>query len=391
MSAAQLEVVHPATDEQALAVIKQNAITPDTAQSLTASFAPLFTEARSILEKSRGITVTDASQTLEIKLARECRLALRKVRVAGDKARKELKESALRTGRAIDGFYNILLHLTEEEENRLDEQEKFVDRQEAARKAAAKAEREAALKPYGIDTTFYNLAEMGTEAWGQLLANTKAAHEAKLEAARKAEEERVRLENERLKEEARIREENERLRREAAERETAAKAEREAAEAERRRLEAEKRAVEEKARKEREAAEAEAARVLAEQKRKAEAEAKAAAEKSKAERLAAEQIAAAERKKAEEIARREREAREALEAKLKAEKEAEARRVREEAAHKAKAERAPDREKLASYRAALRAIPIPTAKTEAGKIAVAAAERAVADALAAIERVEVAL
>lgn len=407
MSTATIEPeVLPAESKELLAVVEQHQLQPDTAKSLTETFAPLFVEARHVIEKSRAIVVTDASQKLEIKLARECRLALRSIRVNGDKTRKSLKEESLRKGKAIDGFYNILLHLTEQEEIRLEEQEKFVERQEAQRKAQVKADREKALQPYGIDTTFYQLGEMSDEAWAQLLENTRAAHTAKLEAQRKAEEERIRVENERLKEEQRIREENERLRREAEERERAAKAERErlerekaaaeeqarkereaaqaaaaAAESERQRLEAEKLAAEEKARREKEAAEAETARQLEEQKRLADEAARAAEEKARlereaieakarAEREAAEQAAAAERARTEEIARKEREARERVEAELRAQREAaeRAKQVAEETARKAAL--APEREKLQRVAAQLRMFELPDLTSDGGKIVV---------------------
>lgn len=222
----------PDEQKEMLVVVQQTGLQADTAKNLQDSFAPLFRNARGILEKSRAITVTDASQKLEIKLARECRLALRSIRVEGDKTRKALKEDSLRRGKAIDGFYNILLHLTEAEEARLDEQEKFVERQEAARKAQLKLDREKALQPFGVDTAFMSLGEMSDEAFAQLLDNSRIAHEAKQAELRRVEEERIRLENERLKEAARIREENERLRREAAEREEAATKERERIKAE---------------------------------------------------------------------------------------------------------------------------------------------------------------
>lgn len=351
-------------DERALAVIRQNALTPDTAKNLTDSFAPLFNEAGRVIEKSRGIVVTDAAQTLEIKLARECRLALRKIRVAGDKVRKDLKEDSLRRGKAIDGFYNILLHLTDEEERRLEEQEKFAERKEAERKAALKAEREDALRPYKIDTAFMQLGEMSAEAFDQFLTNTKLAHQAKIEAERRAEEERIRLENERLKEQARIRDENERLRREAEEREAAAKIERE-------RLAKERAAAEEAARKEREAAEAE--------RRRLEAEKRAIEEKARLEREAAEKAAAAAKRKAEEVARKERQAREAAEAQLRAQREAEAKRRQEEEAAQRKAAMAPDRDKLHAFADEIAAVEVGTlASDQARAVAVDASRRVAA-------------
>lgn len=422
-----LEIM-PDERKEALAVVQQNQLAPDTAASLQQSFTPLFANARAVLEKSKAIVVTDASQKLEIKMARECRLALRAIRIEGDKTRKSLKEESLRKSRAIDGMYAILLHLTESEENRLDEQEKFVARQEEARKAKLKADREEALRPYGLDCSFMALGEMPDETFAQLLENTRSAHEAKLAAARKAEEDRIRAENERLKEEQRIRDENARLKREADERAAAEKAEKErqaaiaAMELKRRtelhvarvdriatyltatpspfeyadmteerfnevlaerkaqhetvaRLAREKAEAEEKARKEREAAEA----LVKEQRRQAEEAAKkvelarkkeleALEAKRAKERAELEAKAKAEAEALEAKNRAEREAREKAEAELRAAKAAEQARIESEAKAKRDAELAPERDKLEAFAKTLLALEIPKLESEGGQI-----------------------
>jgi hypothetical protein len=296
MNTLELEIIQPDdVQSQIVQVVQTVGIEVDAAASLQMSFRPLFDEARKVLERSRGINVTSAEQSLEIKLARECRLALRRIRVEGDKTRKALKEDSLRRGRAIDGFFNVLLHLTETEEKRLDEQEKFVERQEAARKEAIRLARDEQLRPYGVNTQFFQLGEMPESDFQSLLLNSKAAHEARIEAARRAEEERIKRELAEAAERQRIREENERLRQEAAKREAEMRAERERIEAERR---------------------------------------------------AAEAAIAEERRKAAEVARIERQAREKAEAELQAKRREEERIAAEEERKRLAAEAAPDREKI---------------------------------------------
>jgi hypothetical protein len=382
-TAAPLEIVED-DQKELLAVAAQNGLLPETTQNLQSTFAPLFKQARSVLEKSRSIHVTDVSQKLEIKLARTLRLELRAIRVASDKTRKELKEESLKKGKAIDGFHNILLHLVEAEERRLDEQEQFAERLEAERKAALKAEREEMLKPYSIDTAVFSLGDMTEDTFNQLLSGTKLAHEAKIEAARKAEADRIAAEQAHLAEQARIKAENERLKKEAEEKEAALAAERAAAAAERAKQE-----VALKAERERVAAEqaAERARVTKEQAEAAAAakaeldrrEALAAEERKKQEaaaaeirRVAADQAAKAEadRKAQEEAARKERErlqaiadseraAREKLEA-----EQAAAKKAADDAARKAAA--APDKEKLRAFAEALWGMTLPELTTPAG-------------------------
>lgn len=372
-------------DKQLAVVIQQNSLLPETAQSLQSSFAPLFGQAKTLISQSRAVVVTDASQIDQIKLSRAFRLQLRRVRIEGENLRKSLKEESVKRGRAIDAFNTILLHLVESEEARLDNQEKIVERQEAARKETLKQDRIKALQPYGLDTSFLSLGEMPDELFAQLLENTRAGHEAKLAALKKAEEDRILAENNRLKEEARIREENARLKREADEREAALKAERETQEKERLRLEAiaeeERKKAAEAARQadeERKRIEAEAAKALAEQQRVAKEAADAAAKKAKEAQEAAAQKAKAEKDAADAIARKEREAREKAEAEVKRAKDAEKKRIADELAAKKQAEAdelaakkkaalAPDKEKLLAFSKSVSALVIPDLSSEEAK------------------------
>jgi hypothetical protein len=172
-------------------VIRENQIEAADAQSLLTAFQPSFMAAKELVGQASGVIVTDATQVSEIKASRALRLKLREVRVEAEKTRKKLKEDSLRRGKAIDGMNNILLMLVKPTEDRLEEQEKFAERKEAERKAALKHSREELLAPFGVDATFYNLAEMPEATFAQLLDSSRLAHEAKLEAARKAEADRI--------------------------------------------------------------------------------------------------------------------------------------------------------------------------------------------------------
>jgi colicin import membrane protein len=305
---------------EAVAVIKQENLGESSAVAIQSGFAPHFAAAGEILKKCRTITVTDASQKAEIKAARDYRLALKNTRVAAEKTKKALKDESLRTGRAIDSFYNILLHLTASEEKRLQEQEDFAERQEAARKLALKTARVEELTAVQFSgAAFLALGEMPEAEYQAILEGAKLAHAAKLETAARAERERIAREKEEAAERERIRLENERLKAEAAKREAEMKAERE-------RIAAEQKAKDEAARVEREAIEA----------------------KAKAEREAAEASAA-----------KEREAREKLEAELKAKKDAEERKAAAERRAAKKAMLAPDSDKIRAFAGQIRALPTP--------------------------------
>jgi hypothetical protein len=360
---ASIEIM-PDQQKELLAVVQQNALPQDQALSLQTSFAPLFKEAGALIAQSRNIVVADASQVAQIKLSREFRLLIRKVRISGEKTRKELKEASLRTGKAIDAFNTILVHMLGDEETRLEEQEKIVERVEQARKDALKSSREDALKPYGTDTAFLALGEMPDATFTQLLENARFGYEAKLAAARKAEEDKIAAENARLKEAARIREENEHLKREADEREAALKIEREAAAQKQREANALAAKIKAEANAalaaERAAAQAEAARIKAE----SDAAAKIAADKAKAEREAAEANTAAERAKAAK-----------LEAEAKAREDAAKAAIAAEQAAARKAAAAPDKAKIAAFALAIRSVSMPELHADNSALAKVIAEQ----------------
>jgi len=222
------------------------------------------------------------------------------------------------------------------EEERLEEQEKFAIRAEEKRKAELTQSRKILLAPFNIDTSFYQLGDMPEATFQTLLDSTRVAHEARVAAAKKAEEDRLAAIAAKEEEDKRVRAENERLRLEAVEKEREAKAERDRVNAER---EAERKAADEAARKEREEAEAK----LAEERR----------------------VAAAERAKVEAQARAERDAREKAEAELKAKQQAEKKKAAAEEKARKKAALAPDQDKIRAVAAMIREIPMPDVKEPA--------------------------
>lgn len=315
---------------QAIDVIESSGLEPETVAMLKKNFLPFLEQAREWKSRAKGLVVTDAGQTREMKMAREARLALREIRVNADKARKALKADALAYGRAVQGVYNTIEAAIKPIEEYLMEQEQFIEIQAKKERERLDAERAAEIRPwveFGGDLTFSDTpyGNMTPEAWAKYL---QAAKDAK-DAHEKAEAERIAKEKAEAEERERLRKENERLQAEARERERAAAEER--------------RKMEEQARKERE----EAARKLA------------------AER--------AERERLEEEARK----REEEESKAKAAEE-EARR---------KAEAAPDRDKLLAYANELGTLPVPVSKmsTKAGKQAAEEIMHMVLDLSSAIE------
>lgn len=379
------EIVVDIPENLALAV-KSTGLDTQAAEVIEAHFAPLFVQANKWAAQVAGLKVTDVSQVREMKLARESRLALKEIRVLAGKNKDRLKEDSLKRSRAVDSIYNTVKAICEPLEAELLAQEQFALRAEVARLEKVKAERVSQLTQYGVDCAFYQLDVMPAEQFEQLLAGSKAAHEARLEAERKAEADRLAAIAAEEAERARIAAENERLKREAIEREKAAQAERERVAAAELKAKQEREELEAAMRKQKEEAEAAAkaaADSAAEEARKIKAEsdrlAKIAADKAKAERDAIEAKARKEREEAQakaeaeraELRRQAQDAADALakaEAETKAIRDAEAAKAAAEEAARKKAERAPDRDKVLAFAEFIRAIPAPQLTTDEGRI-----------------------
>lgn len=193
-------------------IIQEQRIEPVDAMALVAAFQPLFESAQKVLDETRSIVVTDATEVTKIKASRAGRLKLRDIRCEMGGVKKKMKERALREGNAVQGIFNLGKLMIEPEEERLEAQEKFAERKEAEHKSALRESHMILLAPHGVDPSFYNLADMPEETFSQLLTCSQLATAAKAEAAKKEEEARVAAIKAKAEEDARIRADNERLR-----------------------------------------------------------------------------------------------------------------------------------------------------------------------------------
>lgn len=213
------------TENSLIVYLDNNKVEPETKTSLLQSFETFFNQTQEWKDKAEGLVITSADQKEEIKQAKEARLALKNIRVSTEHKRKELKEESLRKGQTIDAIAKIITNQILPIEEHLEKQEKFVEIQEAKRKAELKETREASLAQYDVEGQFYDLGNMPDETFNNLLENSRLAHEAKVVAALNAEKERIaaekteaeaRAEQARIEAEERenLRLENERLKKE---------------------------------------------------------------------------------------------------------------------------------------------------------------------------------
>lgn len=272
------EILPPESRESiALTIPNAEALPPSMLTNIREGFQDAFAQAESWREKALAIKVTSLADKEAMKQAREMRLALKTIRVDAEKKRKALKEDALVMGRAIDGVNNLLLAAIQPLERHLEEQEKFAERLAEQERQRRLSERTEALQLYiEAGQAVPALDVMTDDQFAKYLDDAKLLHTAKIEAAKKAEAERIAREQAEAAERERLRIENERLRAEAIAAEAKAKAEREAAERELARIKAEQEAAAKAEREAREKVERELAAKKAEEEAKAKAEAAAA-------------------------------------------------------------------------------------------------------------------
>ena len=133
-------------DTKLAVIVKESNLEPTKAQFILEKFQDYFEIASDWEVKAKAIVVTSADQETEMKMAKVGRLYLKAKRVAIETARKELKEQALREGKAIDGIANVLKALIVPIEEYLEHQERFVEIQKEKKEAAMRLEIEKRIE-----------------------------------------------------------------------------------------------------------------------------------------------------------------------------------------------------------------------------------------------------
>jgi hypothetical protein len=369
------DTIQPPQEVEVLPTLEMSECPQDFQVSIRQGFGAFMQQADELVKKGQAIAVADESPEQE-KAARETRLALVKVRTGAEKLHKEMKAGILIQGRAIDGAKNIVIAATEPTEKAMKAIEDRAELRAEEERRKLHEERYAELNKY---TTAYNtlsLGRMTAEECAGLLDDAKLAHEARIAREKRQEEERIAAEK--AAEEARIaaekaaEEERQRLAKERAELEAKLAAEK----AERERIEAEAKAEREAAEVERKRLEAEREAALAEERKQAEEERARLEAEMKAQREKAEAAERAAKAEADRLAKIE-------EDRMAAELAEVERRLAEEE----KAALAPDKEKIAAYAKAIKAVAMPVGVTKHGKAACAQIGVIVDTALAEIRTI----
>ena len=248
----------------------------------------VFNGVSKMREQLDGVTVADANDKVNMKLANTIRLGVRQVRLEAEKtfdAKRAEVQQAMLSYKTEDQLWlkakQTMQILTKEIEENARWKEETVKRFEAEQKELKVQQRMLKVVKVAPEMARSEFENMSDETFEMFYSGIEKAYNDKIEDEKKAEEERIAKEKSEAEERERIRIENERLKAEAEAKEKQLAEERAKAETERK-------AIEEAAKKEREAAERklkaekETARIAAEkaaaEKAKLEAEIKAKAE-----------------------------------------------------------------------------------------------------------------
>jgi hypothetical protein len=253
----------------------------------------VFSGVSKMREQLDKVVVSDENDRLNMKLANTIRLGVRQVRLDAEKtfdAKRAEVQQQMVSFKTEDSLWlkakQTMQILTKEIEENARWKEETKERFDLERKELKVQERINRLSKFDSTISRSEFDGMTDETFEKFFAGIEKDHNDKIEAHRKAEEERIAKEKAEAEERARIEAENKRLREESEAKEKQMQAERAKAEAERKAIEEkarqEKAAAELKLKQEREANEKLQAEIRdkaeAERKAKAELEAKAAAE-----------------------------------------------------------------------------------------------------------------
>jgi C4-dicarboxylate-specific signal transduction histidine kinase len=205
-------------------IVDEHDIAKENSKQLIEAFGAPFTEVGNIIEGYRWddngelivtegtIVVTEETDIKGMKQARDTRLELKKVRTTVENRRKQLKESSLRTGKAIDSVAKFIKDSIRPVEEHLEKQEKFAEIKEAERIVKIRNERLEAITPYCDNPFLYTVEGMTEESFVKLKSDLVDAYNLKVAQAEAYDREQKRLIEEKEEQEAKIIEENNILR-----------------------------------------------------------------------------------------------------------------------------------------------------------------------------------
>jgi len=322
----RLVVIEPNQLEE---VVKDSGLAIQEGEEIKQSYLPFLNQLAEIQSQASKINF-ESPTGLDENIARELRLKTVKVRTGSENLKNDRKRLSLLKGNLEQASYNIIAASCKLTEEVFFNVEKAREIAEKKHKEQLRADRAEKLSPYTESASMYPLGEMSEDQFNELYSGLRIAHENKLAAEKKAEEDWIAKEKAESEERQTQMLENIRLQEEAKERERQIAYERE------------------RSRKENE-----------------EKERLAEIDRQKNAKILADQRAKADKERAELLATAEKERirRENIEAEVKRKKDADDKLKRDKASEEKKAKLAPDKIKLLAFGQALNNVPRPEIKS----------------------------
>ena len=139
-----VEVIDPSI--QLMKITRESNLDPDLANEFLINFEEHFKMANEWSKKAKLMIVTNDNQTVLMEQARVARLFIRGKRLEIENFRKSKKEYYLRGGQAIDKVCTFLKNMIEPIENHLDLQEHYIEYKKKAEEARLLAEVQAKME-----------------------------------------------------------------------------------------------------------------------------------------------------------------------------------------------------------------------------------------------------
>lgn len=177
------------------------------AQSIASQFAPQMAKVNELSPVLSTLNRENPT-ALDSQKAREARLILVKNRSSAQDVKDKLKRGLLDEGKLIDGLFNVVANSSKLIEADLEKVEKHVELQEKIRKEELRVKRSEELAKLEVDSTFYQLGEMSEESYQQLLSSSKISYDLKVAERKRIEDERIAQEKAEAERRQKIEEEN---------------------------------------------------------------------------------------------------------------------------------------------------------------------------------------
>jgi len=195
--------------------VAQYGLQESKAKDIEKMYLPMIEMLSNMEAEFNELVSKEVTKTLVVE-SKALRIRIAKVRINANHARQDAKAEFLRAGNAIQGAYNTLEYAVKSKEEKLMAIEKHFENLEKQRIEQLQGERSLLLQKYTPDMAPGFLGAMDDDVWDNYLVGVKANYNARIEAERIAEEQRIAKEKAEIAERKRIADENIKLKKEAA-------------------------------------------------------------------------------------------------------------------------------------------------------------------------------